>query len=329
MIFNVKSLRNGHLLILFKELFSIIKLTNSTMFVNYLIPLTFHTTSLVITDPHPINMRHYTKKQKLANQRNAKKSTGPKTPEGKAKSSQNAIKHGLYAKSVIIRSPNYNEDRNEYDQLAQSLFEELKPATHFQETLVIKIINCLWRSQRLIIAETAKISDQINTAVKWHDPKYGDNKLNNEIGIKQIPNENFSKNLMRYEMRLDKQLSRTYELLKQLQKTSKPKSKSKSEETNPFNNPRAVRQGGCDPAILGKNTRSVSPRPAKSNTPYAPEINTRSVPIPDIIPDHDKKPEDVTDAQIVRDLIKLSKLCDMEILTPTPLEKLNTISKNK
>ncbi len=267
---------------------------------------------MVITDPHPINMRHYTKKQKLANQRNAKKSTGPKTPEGKAKSSQNAIKHGLYAKSVIIRSPNYNEDRNEYDQLAQSLFEELKPATHFQETLVIKIINCLWRSKRVVIAETAKISKQINLVTKNHDPKNGENELVNEIGINLIPTDNYSINLMRHEMRLDKQLNRTYELLKQLQKTSKPKSKSKSNKTNPFNNQKKSDN------LRGRQTSSSAPKVRGGSQPHhvcssAPEINT---------------PE-VSDAQIVRDLIKLSKLHDMEILTPTPLEKLNRISKNK
>ena len=37
------------------------------------------------------------------NRRNAQHSTGPRTPEGRACSAQNATKHGLYAKSLVIR----------------------------------------------------------------------------------------------------------------------------------------------------------------------------------------------------------------------------------
>ena len=44
-------------------------------------------------------------KQKAANRRNAKKSTGPTSPEGKAAASRNAIKHGLHACDIILKSP--------------------------------------------------------------------------------------------------------------------------------------------------------------------------------------------------------------------------------
>jgi hypothetical protein len=45
------------------------------------------------------------KKQIAANRRNAKKSTGPTSPEGKAVASRNAIKHGLHACDIILKSP--------------------------------------------------------------------------------------------------------------------------------------------------------------------------------------------------------------------------------
>jgi len=42
-----------------------------------------------------------TQKQVKANRKNSKKSTGPKTDQGKAAVSQNAVKHGLFAQSMI------------------------------------------------------------------------------------------------------------------------------------------------------------------------------------------------------------------------------------
>jgi len=42
-------------------------------------------------------------KQIEANRRNARKSTGPQTPEGKAKVAQNAVKHGLLAEHILIQ----------------------------------------------------------------------------------------------------------------------------------------------------------------------------------------------------------------------------------
>ena len=42
-----------------------------------------------------------TRRQKKANRNNAKRSTGPGTPEGKARSSQNTLKHGLFARDTV------------------------------------------------------------------------------------------------------------------------------------------------------------------------------------------------------------------------------------
>jgi hypothetical protein len=101
------------------------------------------------------------KKQLIANRQNAQKSTGPKTAHGKAVISRNAFKHGLYADDIIIDSPYLKENKVEYDLLLSSLIDELKPIGRFQEYLVCKIANCLWRSRRAIIAETAQINRQL------------------------------------------------------------------------------------------------------------------------------------------------------------------------
>jgi hypothetical protein len=176
-------------------------------------------------------------KQLLANRANAQKSTGPKTDPGKEASSRNAIKHGLYSDTIIINSPNLKEDQSEYDLLLSSLYDDLRPQTLFQEHLVQKIANALWRSRRLIAAETAQINHQLDggdggrfyirglgVVYNIDDPAYKsvpaeakERAIANQTGINTIPNDSFNANLLRYEMRLDRQLTNTYKLLRNLQ----------------------------------------------------------------------------------------------------------------
>ncbi len=52
-----------------------------------------------------------TKAQIKANKKNAQKSTGPRTAQGKAAVSQNAVKHGLFAVEPVI----FDEDQAEFD----------------------------------------------------------------------------------------------------------------------------------------------------------------------------------------------------------------------
>ena len=173
-------------------------------------------------------------KQIAANRRNAKKSTGPQTSEGKAVASRNAITHGLHACDIILKSPHLTEDRSQYEQLVDSLIDELKPKGILQEHLVLKIANSLWRYRRVINAETARINQQLETTADNIERGYygsildepDDQEPNDEstarrnadiLGSKSVPDHSFRETLQHYEMRLDHQLTRAYRLLHQLQ----------------------------------------------------------------------------------------------------------------
>src|SRR5882724_1270737 len=68
-----------------------------------------------------------------ANRRNAARSTGPKTEEGKQKSRANALKHGLCASVVVA------EDAKLIQQRASAWFDALKPQCEFHSWLVDQV----------------------------------------------------------------------------------------------------------------------------------------------------------------------------------------------
>jgi len=90
------------------------------------------------------------KTRAAVNRANAQKSTGPKSEQGKAASSQNAFKHGLYAKSLLIPG----EDRADFEALRADLAAEHRPLGVTEELLVDEIAQHYWRMKRYRGLET-------------------------------------------------------------------------------------------------------------------------------------------------------------------------------
>jgi hypothetical protein len=71
-------------------------------------------------------------------------STGPRTEEGKSIAAQNARKTGLFTTRDFIRS----EERNEYEQLRESLESELNPEGPLENQIASEIRTAIWRLRR-------------------------------------------------------------------------------------------------------------------------------------------------------------------------------------
>jgi hypothetical protein len=82
--------------------------------------------------------------QVVANRLNAQKSTGPRTPEGKTVVSQNAVKHGLLAKEVVIKG----EDPGEFELYRDQMLGELAPVGQMESVLAERVVSLSWRLQR-------------------------------------------------------------------------------------------------------------------------------------------------------------------------------------
>ena len=96
-----------------------------------------------------------TRAQRRANQQNAKRSTGPKTPEGKLASSGNNIRHGLAGRLILANlSP---EDASEFNVLALSLRAEHAPTTPTETLLVDRMAESFYMSSRAIGLQSAAL----------------------------------------------------------------------------------------------------------------------------------------------------------------------------
>jgi hypothetical protein len=101
-----------------------------------------------------------TEAQIKANRQNAKKSTGPKTAEGKAAVSQNAVKHGLFTDSVVT-----GETEAEYAAFHGELLAELAPRGVMELLLAERVVSLWWRLRRAERMQNEVIEDMIEDQV--------------------------------------------------------------------------------------------------------------------------------------------------------------------
>src|SRR5579859_6813458 len=77
-----------------------------------------------------------TNRKAESNRRNAQKSTGPRTANGKVNSSLNALKHGILASQSVISTMEGREHRGEFEALVDGLSADFQPVGTFEQLLV-------------------------------------------------------------------------------------------------------------------------------------------------------------------------------------------------
>src|SRR5262249_1042673 len=94
-------------------------------------------------------------KQIAANRANARRSTGPNTSGGKARSRMNAWKHGLRAEKVVIAG----EDAEDLQAIQRALWEEHQPEPGMESLLVERLAHYAWRMRRAVVFEAALLRE--------------------------------------------------------------------------------------------------------------------------------------------------------------------------
>ena len=89
-------------------------------------------------------------RQIQANRRNALKSTGPTSEEGKQQSRRNAVRHGLTAETVIGAL----EDAEDYEAFEAAIIADYDAESAVERELVLRLASLLWRLRRATTMET-------------------------------------------------------------------------------------------------------------------------------------------------------------------------------
>ena len=101
--------------------------------------------------------------QVIANQQNAKRSTGPRTDEGKRRASQNAITHGLHASNFVLDI----ENEDDYYMFQDQLHHDYSPSTATDYILIEQYLQAYFLKRRFLtkmpdlhITESRRLSNE-------------------------------------------------------------------------------------------------------------------------------------------------------------------------
>ena len=105
----------------------------------------------------------------------------PRSKAGRQRSSQNAIKHGIFSECTILPG----EPRHKYESLLQGFSETLQPADRLEEFLVEKLASIAWRHRRLLLAEGAEIRES-SEFLEW-DQRNRQRQEAEKLGTREFP----------------------------------------------------------------------------------------------------------------------------------------------
>ena len=175
-----------------------------------------------------------TQAQIEANRRNAQKSTGPKTPEGKAIVAQNAVTHGLTSTLSTIEGENQLDLQN----FRIKILDELDPVGPMETMLTERIIILAWRLSRADRFQSTAINTLTDKAkanknnlvanllspLKARRRESPDDSFQSEnadllgdVTVKDFSNTRILERLLMYERRIESSLYKTHLELQRLQ----------------------------------------------------------------------------------------------------------------
>jgi hypothetical protein len=175
-----------------------------------------------------------------ANKANAQKSTGPRTPEGKARVSSNALKHGLRSDRNpldLAQDTALPFEREEFNRTLAAFLDDLAPQGPIETRLVERLAQIDLRLNRAIRMETAHLEMQFGLMVKSMAGSINEDEQTQRAWITTLAflkTPSATTLLAQYESRLSRDFARTLTQLRQAQKARmKEEAQNSRDQTQP------------------------------------------------------------------------------------------------
>jgi hypothetical protein len=128
-------------------------------------------------------------------------SHGPVTAEGKARSSRNAVTHGLNSSEVVIAG----ESQDEFDELLAAYVLQHRPADDIERSLVFEMAAARWRMRRLVRVEAATFDEEVRKVLHDDEHPVEDPDRAMSVAMHRLASGKALANVHRYESRLRRQ----------------------------------------------------------------------------------------------------------------------------
>jgi hypothetical protein len=220
-----------------------------------------------------------------ANRANAQHSTGPRTPEGKARVARNAVKHGLLSRQAVLPT----DDRAEFEEFHAAMWLDLKAVGAREEMLAERIVAQYWRLRRAMRVEaclfdrdagrslyferTMNLRDVRPAGEPVHPAALGE-AIRETMGAKHNPYEA----LRRYERTIQRDLDSCGKQLEELQRTRR----DRADRDGPAQMP--LLSDDSAGAVAWMAPAACPPAPPESGEPVEPGESARREPIGSVAP---------------------------------------------
>jgi hypothetical protein len=214
-----------------------------------------------------------------ANRANAQRSTGPRTPQGKARVARNAVKHGLLSRQAVLPT----DHRAEFEEFHAAMWLDLRAVGAREEMLAERIVAQYWRLRRAMRVEAClfdrdagrslyfersmNLQDVRPSGEPVHPAALGE-AIRETMGAKHNPYEA----LRRYERTIQRDLDSCSRQLEELQRTRR----DRANRDGPAQAPTLPDDSGS--AAAWAEPSACPPAPAGSREPVDPVEPARGEP---------------------------------------------------